>query len=142
MAILVMSVVGILLATTGVPIYSVMFAMEANAIPFEIGNLGHLGTQVVSPASTIGDIVGYELWHWGAYPPVNIIVSAIAGAITGLGVSFLGPWIVLLAHNIAASGAVTIGSISDIILTTIGGISVGPVGWPVIGAIASAVVAA
>jgi uncharacterized Rossmann fold enzyme len=74
----------------------------------------------------------HELLYFGAGPTVAELISTIDGA--------LAYFVPLIADAIAASGAVSIGSIADIILTTIAGVSLGPISLTAIGALASVIV--
>ncbi len=133
-------IVGIVLATAGVPIYSFWELANASVIP---QNFGGMSTQaatvsfVSSPA--MGDIIGYEFWHWGAYPPVALFYTTIISSATSLGISIGGPIASAAADALAASGSVAIGSIEDILLIYLA--TLGPIGWAIIAAIGGAIVA-
>jgi len=82
----------------------------------------------------------HELLYFGARPTVAELISTIDGALADFDLSALAYFVPLIADAIAASGAVSIGSIADIILTTIAGVSLGPISLTAIGALASVIV--
>ncbi len=133
-------IVSIVLATAGVPIYSFFELANASVIPQNFGGMGTQGTTVsfVTPLA-LGDIVGYEFWHWGMYPPVALFYTTIISSAASLGIAIGGPIASAAADALAASGAVAIGSIEDILLVYLA--TLGPVGWAIIATIAGAIVA-
>jgi hypothetical protein len=110
-----------------------------NAIPLDLGNLNiHVGSAQAASTGAMGDIVAYMLWHWGAYPTYSFLVSAIAGAFAGAGVPIAGSLISAATDAFLASGAVSVGSITDILLVTVA--VVDPVTLTIIGAVAAVIV--
>ena len=106
-------------------------------MPYQLGNSLEATT---ATSGHMGDIVYYEMTHFGAKPSVAALISDIDGALAAFDLTALAFVVPLIADAIAASGAITIGSISDIILTTIAGISLGPISLAAIGALAGAIV--
>lgn len=129
----------LLLGAMGVPMYAVMEMGAYNAIPMDFGNI-NVQTQSIHVAGTgtMGDIVDYMLWHWGAYPPYSFLVSAISGAFAGAGVPIIGSIVSAAADAFLASGAVSIGSITDILLVTVA--AVDPATLVIIGIVAAVIV--
>jgi len=136
-AIISIFAIAMLLGMMGVPIYNGLVALEDNAIPYQFGNSLEVSTATVGH---MGDIVWYEMTHFGARPSAAALISDIDGALAGFGLSVLAYFVPLIADAIAASGAISIGSIADIILTTIAGFSLGPISLAAIGALASVIV--
>ncbi len=136
-AIISIFAIAMLLGMMGVPIYNGVLALEENAMPYQFGNSLEATT---ATSGHMGDIVWYEMTHSGAKPSVAALTSDIDGALAAFDLSVLAVVVPLIADAIAASGAITIGSISDIILTTIAGISLGPISLAAIGALAGAIV--
>ena len=133
-------IASIVLATAGVPIYSFFELANASVIPQNFGGMSTQGATVSFVSSpAIGDIIGYEFWHWGTYPPVALFYTTIVSSATSLGIAIGGPIASAAADALAASGAVAIGSIEDVLLIYLA--TLGPVGWAVIATIAGAIVA-
>jgi len=127
----------VLLAAIGVPVYDGIMAMENNAIPYEFGNIGN--ELQISTANTghIADLMWYELSHWGAKPSLNALADAIAGALTGEGIGFIGNYVMEIAQTILALGIYSTDVIAGIILTIAGS----SVTWEVL-AVVGAIIAA
>ena len=136
-AIISIFAIAMLLSIMGVPIYDGVLALEENAMPYQLGNSLEATT---ATSGHMGDIVYYEMTHFGAKPSVAALISDIDGALAAFDLTALAFVVPLIADAIADSGAITIGSISDIILTTIAGISLGPISLAAIGALAGAIV--
>ncbi|EQB65343.1 MAG: hypothetical protein AMDU2_EPLC00011G0029 [Thermoplasmatales archaeon E-plasma] len=129
----------LLMGALGVPMYAAMELGAYNAIPLDLGNLNiHVGSAQAASTGAMGDIVAYMLWHWGAYPTYSFLVSAIAGAFAGAGVPIAGSLISAATDAFLASGAVSVGSITDILLVTVA--VVDPVTLTIIGAVAAVIV--
>jgi len=77
-----------LLGMMGVPIYNGIYAMESNALPYDMEittNTGHM----VTSSGSVGDIIAYEIFHWGKIPTAQAIGEMIAGALIDLGLTYL-----------------------------------------------------
>ena len=98
----------------------------------------HALSAQVANGGAMGDIVDYMMWHWGAYPPIKYLISGISAAFAGAGVPVVGSIISTAADMFLASGAVTVGSITDILLVTIA--AVDPATLAVIGIVAAVIV--
>ena len=135
-----LTIASIVLAKAGVPIYAFFELANASVIQ---QNFGGMSRQVVtvsfvsSPA--MGDIIGYEFWHLGTYPPVALFYTTIISSATSPGIAIGGPITSAAADGLAASGAVAIGSIEDILLVYLA--TLGPIGWAVIATFSGAIVA-
>jgi hypothetical protein len=136
-AIMSIFAVAILLGIMGVPIYNGILVLEDNAIPYDMGNIVEVST---ATSLHMGDIIYYELTHFGARPSVAALDSDIGGALGAAGLSVLAYYAPFIADAIASSGYITIGSVTDIILTIIAGVSLGPISLIAIGALAGAIV--
>jgi hypothetical protein len=136
-AIISVFAIAMLLGMMGVPIYNAVVALEDNAIPYQLGNSIEAST---ATGAHMGDILYYELTHFGVRPSAAALVSNIDGGLAGLDLTVLAYFVPLIADAIAASGSISIGSIADIILTTIAGISLGPISLAAIGTLASIIV--
>ena len=113
-------------------------ALEDNAIRYQ------MGTSVEASTATdghMGDIVYYELTHFGAKPSKAPLISDIDGSLSAFDLGVLTYIVPLIADAILASGAVDVGSITDIILVTIAGVSLGLISTAAISALAGAIVA-
>ncbi|MHB1470581.1 MAG: hypothetical protein ACYCSA_00435 [Thermoplasmataceae archaeon] len=133
-------IASIVIATAGVPIYSFFELANASVIPQNFGGMSTQGATISFASSpAMGDIIGYEFWHWGTYPPVALFYTTIISSASSLGIAIGGPMASAAADELAASGAVAIGSIEDILLIYFA--TLGPVGWAVIATIAGAIVA-
>ena len=110
-AIISIFAIAMLLSIMGVPIYNGVLALEENAMPYQLGNSLDATT---ATSGHMGDIVWYEMTHFGAKPSVAALTSDIDGTLAGFDLSALAVVVPLIADAIAASGAITIGSISDI----------------------------
>ncbi|MHB8361238.1 MAG: hypothetical protein ACYDAO_05355 [Thermoplasmataceae archaeon] len=130
----------LLMGAMGVPMYAAMELGAYNAIPLDFGNFNNLvGSAQVASTGAMGDIVGYMLWHWGASPSQTNLGSAIAGAFAGLGVPIAGALISAAVDDILSESAITLGSITDILLVTVA--AVDPATLAIIGAVAAVIVA-
>ncbi len=137
--IVTIAAVVLLLGAMGVPMYAAMEIGAYNAIPMDFGNINVQTQSIhVTGAGTMGDIVDYMLWHWGAYQPYAFLVAAISGAFTGAGVPIAGAIVSAAADAFLASGAVSVGSITDILLITVA--AVDPVTLAIIGVVAAIIV--
>jgi hypothetical protein len=85
-AIISIFAVSMLLGMMGVPIYNGVVALEDNAIPYQLGNSLETST---ATGGHMGDIIAYELWHWGKIPTAQAIGQMIAGALIDLGLTYL-----------------------------------------------------
>ena len=102
--ILAIAVVGILLVTVGVPIYNFIFAAEGNAIPLELGNIGNIQVQSTSGVSGMGNLIDFELTHWGATPTEKDLVDFLVGLFTSYGVYVGTDVLATIGYAILASG--------------------------------------
>ena len=130
-AILSSTVVIFILAAAGVPVYGVLIAMEGNALPLEFTEMG----VAIYTIAHHGDLYLYEFEHFGMKPSKAQLTSSILGALNGFELSVLAWAVPLIADLILASGAISVGSITDIILVSIAGVSLGPVTLAAIGAL-------
>ncbi len=104
-AILAVSVIGILLAATGIPIYGMISALESNALPYEIGDFGQSAQTQVSP-SVMGNILWYELTHFGGTPTVSDVGNMLENAFGTMGLTFLIPYMAAFMIGIEYAFAV------------------------------------
>lgn len=82
-------IVSLMLITLGVPLYSLLLSVESNALPGNLGSIGNvIETNTVNIANT-GNIIGYELWHWGALPSANTLSEWVADGLASLGLGAL-----------------------------------------------------
>ena len=139
-AIISVFAVAVLLSTMGVPIYNGIYAMESNALPYNMGIVATTGNSATA-SGHMGDIVYYELTHFGAKPSKAALISDIDGSLSAFDLGVLTYLVPLMADAILASGAVDVGSITDIILVTIAGVSLGLISTAAISALAGAIVA-
>ena len=85
-AIISIFAIAMLLGTMGVPIYNGVVALEDNAIPYQLGSSLEAST---ATGAHMGDIIAYEIYHWGAIPTAEAIGQMIAGALIDLGLTYL-----------------------------------------------------
>ena len=136
-AIISIFAVAILLSTMGVPIYNGIYAMESNALPYDMGIVAATGNSATAVGHA-GDIVEYELTHWGAKPSIASLASKIAGFFASVGLGYLvtSSGIMDAAGAILASGVLADSAIATILLTIVSG----PVGWSILIGIAVLIV--
>ena len=137
-AIISIFAIAMLLGTMGVPIYNGVVDLEDNAIPYQLGNSLEAST---ATGGHMGDIVYYELTHFGAKPSKAALISDIDGSLSAFDLGVLTYVVPLIADAILASGAIDVGSITDIILVTIAGVSLGSISTAAISALVGAIVA-
>lgn len=132
---LAIAVVGILLVTAGVPIYNVIFTAEGNAIPLEFGNIGNIQSQSTSGISEMGNLIDFELTHWGATPTEQDLVDFLVGLFTSYGIYVGSDILAAIGYAILASGW------SEVAIIAILGLDLtNPVGLVILGAMAVAII--
>ncbi len=94
-AIISIFAVAVLLSTMGVPIYSGIYAMEQNAIPYEV-NVNWNTIQ----SGNMANIIAYELWHFGAMPSPNNIAGFIRDGLESGGLGFLTEYVSFLVTEV------------------------------------------
>ena len=137
--------IAVLLTSIGVPVYGGIMAMENNAMPYEFGNT-IAKTTVQTPVS--GDIIYFEIYHFGQMPNVHELGNMIIHALVGIGaygiVSILEPVLVtftsIFLGSIEAYG-LSLASLEFGLSYAAAGVSIS-IGWPVIAAIATVILAA
>ena len=133
--ILAIAVVGILLVTAGVPIYNVIFAAEGNAIPLEFGSIGNIQVQSASGISGMGNLIDFELTHWGATPTEQALVDFLVSLFTSYGIYVGSDVLAAIGYAILASGW------SEVAIIAILGLDLtNPVGLVILGAMAVAII--
>jgi hypothetical protein len=137
-AILAIFIIGILLATIGVPVYNVVFAIEGNAIPFESGNILLTPNSNSRANGQMGNIIAFEIWNWGATPSVKNIEEMLTAAGLGIAAYIVGN----IAYNIylylGMGGSLTASALASIIWMSASMYFT----WPVVLGIAVTLVAA
>jgi len=106
-AIISIFAIAMLLGMMGVPIYNGIYAMESNALPYDMEittNTGHM----VTSSGSVGDIIAYEIFHWGHLPSISQLESLIENALVAAGVGWL---INILAPVIYTFSSIFLGSI-------------------------------
>ena len=74
----------ILLSTMGVPIYNGIYAMESNALPYDMEIATTTGN-IATSSGHAGDIIAYEIWNWGKLPTARDLAEELTGVFLGLG---------------------------------------------------------
>lgn len=126
------------MATMGVPLYNAVLTAESNAMPCEMQGLALTSTSNDAINGRMGNIMAFEMWHWGAKPSVRDIGQILTGA--GL---VIATYIIYdIAQQISTflndGGALTAYAIASIIWMSVAGYLT----WPVLVGIAAAVVMA
>lgn len=107
-------------------------AMENNAMPYEFGNIGsqlQAATSSITNTGHMGDLVYYELLHWGALPSSSSLTNTIVSALSSYGLAYLAEYAGMFATYILAAllsgGALTTGTILDALTSALGVIGIG-----------------
>ena len=88
-----LSVIGMILMATGLPLHAMAIVLEEDAIPFDLGNMEAYGEKIMSIPVNIGNFIAYEIWHWGQWPSVSALEEWLTAALVGVGLSFLVPFV-------------------------------------------------
>jgi hypothetical protein len=83
-AIISIFAIAMLLGMMGVPIYNGIYAMESNALPYDMEITTNTGNMVTSSGS-VGDIIAYEIFHWGQLPTARALAEELTGLFIDLG---------------------------------------------------------
>ncbi len=125
-AIISIFAIAMLLGMMGVPVYNGVVALEDNAIPYQLGNSVEAST---ATGGHMGDLVYYELLHWGALPSSNSLANIIRGEFESAGLAWLGEYAGMFATYILAvilSGrGITTGTILDALTSALSVIGIG-----------------
>ncbi len=112
-AIISIFAIAMLLSIMGVPIYNGIVALEENAMPYQLGN------SLEAPTATggyMGDIIAYELWHWGAMPSPTTVSGFIVDGLKSAGLGYLTMYVGFLVTEVLvyiASGGLTTLTVTD-----------------------------
>ncbi len=138
-SVLALGIVGLMLTVAGIPLYDGVFLAEGSVIPVNLGALVQtpLATSESSQSGTFGDIVWYELTHWGANPTVSTLASIIAGGFVREGLGYITADWPAIAGAILDVGVLGDGTIAAILA----GLISNPVGWGILLTIAAGIVA-
>ena len=104
-AIISIFAIAMLLGTMGVPIYNGVVALEDNAIPYQMGTSLEAST---ATGGHMGDLIAFEILHWGHLPSISQLEGLIEHALLTLGLAWL---IALLAPVMYTFTSIFIGSI-------------------------------
>jgi hypothetical protein len=138
----VLFVVGLMATVTGVPVFFVVAEPLIQAMPFNLAPVAGVPVTIVQSTNhavvsgTTGDLVWWLLTHWGVWPSVNALASAVAGALTAVGLGFLAPSATAIATTIISVGATGEVEIAGDIVLLAGT----PIGWTIAIAAASIIV--
>jgi hypothetical protein len=138
----VLFVVGLVASVTGVPVFFVVVEPLIQAMPFDSVptagvpvEVAH-GTVHTAVSGITGDLTWWLLTHWGVWPSLTALASAVVGALTSVGLGFLAPSATPIAETIISEGATgEIAVASDIVL-----LAGTPIGWTIAIAAASIIV--
>ncbi len=120
----------------------IVVAGSTSIMPIDLGNIQTQTTAKQSQGVLLtANIVDWELTHFGAKPSVAKLEAAISGFLTGFDLSIILFLVPLIADAILASGAISIGSITDTIIVIIAGVSLGPISTAAITGLAASIVA-
>lgn len=132
----------IVLAYAGVPVYDFAVSSESSVIPFDLTGQNI----VVSPSplanGVVGDLIDYELSHWGAKPSIAIMGDIIVDAFSDAGLEYVAYSFLGLAGIEDAAGAIlATGIFSDSVIATILlTFSSNPIGWGALIFVASVII--
>ncbi len=104
-AIISIFAIAMLLGMMGVPIYNGVVALEDNAIPYQLGSSLEAST---ATGGHMGDLIAFEIYHWGHLPSISQLEGLIEHALLSLGLSWL---IAILAPVMYTFTSIFIGSI-------------------------------
>jgi len=104
-AIISIFAIAMLLGMMGVPIYNGLVALEDNAIPYQFGNSLEVSTTTVGH---MGNLIVFEIYHWGHLPSIGQLESLIEHALVTAGVGWL---LNILAPVIYTFSSIFLGSI-------------------------------
>ena len=146
-AIISIFAVAVLLSTMGVPIYNGIYAMESNALPYDMGIVAATGNSAIA-SGHMGNIIYYEVYHWGQFPTIAGLEHIIIGALTSIGAAWLvailypviGTFTSVFAGSIAAYG-LSLSSVQFGLEYAAASVSLS-VDWPTLAIIAGGVLAA
>ncbi len=89
-AIISIFAVAVLLSTMGVPIYNGIYAMENNALPYDMGIVA-TSSNSATASGHAGNLILFELYNWGEIPTAADVGNMIVGALINLGLTYLLP---------------------------------------------------
>ncbi len=139
-SILSLFIVGIFLASVGVPIYGLISASAAPAIPYEFVNNENTQMHAANSNPTfagMGDIIGYYLSHWFHMPSIEYVVGLLSATFAAYGAVVNEALLTSLGYAILASDLST-----SVLITLIGVDLTNPVGQAVLAAIAGYIIGA
>ena len=79
------AIIGLLLGVLGVPVYGLVTSAGSSVIPFNFANENTQIKAFSSNVGTTGDLIDYELTHWGAKPSVALLGDIISDAFSDVG---------------------------------------------------------
>ena len=136
------AIFGLLLGVLGVPVYGLVASAESSAIPFNFVN-GNIQMKAFSSnVGTTGDLIDYELTHWGAKPSVALLGDIISDAFSDVGLEAAFYFVLGGAGIEDAAGAIlAAGLLSDsAIATALLAFMSSPLGWGIMIFIGSVIV--
>ena len=141
-SILAFVTIGLVLTVVGVPVYTLATTAASSAIPLDFSAGGTpVGTVSLNVGAT-GDLIDYELTHWGAKPSVALLADIITDAFSDVGLEAAfyfvlgGVGIEDAAGAILAAGLFSDSAIATALLAFLSS----PVGWGVLIFIGSVIV--
>ncbi len=120
-AIISVFAVAVLLSTMGVPIYNGIYAMESNALPYDMGAAISTGNGATSGHAE--DLIYYEIYNWGQFPSSQALEHMVIHILIGYGLEFVaailsGAWAAFyaaFAFTIAGEGLTLAGVMNALI---------------------------
>ena len=83
-AIISIFAIAVLLSTMGVPIYNGIYAMESNAVPYDM-EITTTTSNIATSSGQAGDIIAFEIYHWGQLPTVRGLAEELTGVLLEVG---------------------------------------------------------
>lgn len=136
------AIIGLLLGVLGVPVYGLVTSAGSSVIPFNFANENTQIKAFSSNVGTTGDLIDYELTHWGAKPSVALLGDIISDAFSDVGLEAAfyfvlgGAGIEDAAGLILAAGILSDSAVATALLAFMSS----PLGWGVMIFIGSVIV--